>query len=99
MPSAIGHVTPESDNGPLQRAAIGKQREGSAGNFASQAEARQQPKEFATAVAEAALVRCALHQLQSGRFLLVRQAWGMSRELATLDEVRALLRLMGGGGQ
>jgi hypothetical protein len=72
------------------------------GNSAAQPAASQPAdpnKDFATAVAEAARLRCALHQLQSGHFLVVRQAWGMSRELGTLDEVRRLLVLMAGGGQ
>lgn len=56
-----------------------------------------QDKAFATVAAEAALDRCALHQLADGRYLLTRTAWGMCRELGSLHEVRQLLRTMRGG--
>ena len=60
-------------------------------------DAARQPKEFATLAAEAALQRCTLHLLATGGFLLTRTAWGLSRRLDSLDQVRRLLRLMAGG--
>jgi hypothetical protein len=54
-------------------------------------------KELATVAAEAALLRCSLHALQNGGYLVTRQAWGLARQLDTLSEVRQLLRLMAGG--
>ena len=53
-------------------------------------------KALATLQARAALVRCAVHQLAGGGFLLTRTGWGLARELASLHEVAQVLALIEG---
>ncbi len=57
----------------------------------------QEDKHFAKAAAEAALARCSLYRLASGKLLLTRQAWGMCREFDSLHQVHQVLRAMRGG--
>lgn len=50
-------------------------------------------KEFATVAAEAALARCALHELADGTFLVTR--WDRARPLPDLRAVAEFVRLVG----
>ncbi|MFP5398958.1 MAG: hypothetical protein ACLGIT_11570 [Gammaproteobacteria bacterium] len=50
-------------------------------------------KRFATLAAAAALNGSTLYRLEDGRYLLAR--WGLSRELATIDDVARFLASMG----
>lgn len=50
-------------------------------------------KRFATLAAAAALNGSTLYRLEDGRYLLTR--WGLSRELATIDDVARFMAAMG----